>query len=168
MTIFETLVHVFHVFRRCKVIRQKAKSQEESRKTLAHHMYFQNRWVEGLATDMFSKKSQIIGLTNPLWHKVPRLYPPYTCSVLRSILAQYSLNARPIKGIGQAVHQVVTINDWTTARALGGDKLQAAETIRRLDAENLEFIKYVNGTTKKTLHLHPILQRQIGFIVNHQ
>ena len=49
----EALSHVFLVFRRCKVITLQPKSQEKSKNSLVHDMFFLNRWVEGLATDMF-------------------------------------------------------------------------------------------------------------------
>ena len=54
--------------------------------------------------------------------QVPKPYPPYTRSVLRSMLVHTSLNAHPIKGIGQTVCQDSTNNDWSTERTLGGNR----------------------------------------------
>ena len=53
--------------------------------------------------------------------QIPKPYPSYTRSVLRSMLVHTSLNAHSIKGIVQAVRQDITNNDWSTERTLGGD-----------------------------------------------
>ena len=90
----------------------------------------------------FSKKmatiyflSAIYFLTHICWNKPTdvvleglKLYPPYTRSVLRPILAHTSLNAQPIKRIGQAVHQAITNSGRNTVWTLGGDRLLATET----------------------------------------
>ena len=57
-----------------------------------------------------------------------KLRPPYTRSILRPILVHTSLNAHPIQGIGQAVHQAITNSGKNTVWALGGDRLLATET----------------------------------------
>ena len=57
-----------------------------------------------------------------------KLRPPYTRSILRPILAHTSLNAQPIQGIGQSVHQAITNSGRNTVWTLGGDRLLATET----------------------------------------